>query len=434
MAKEADNWKKTLQTTQQEQQLEQLRLQKEIEEWKKRVKRKEESDQKLSKQLQDARDHIFRLQPRRSFITETEAQEAFEDLFNNIQRWVENRLEGILDELDDGKLTSRPCTADAANRLLSFTFQRARQDFGTARTDEYHVLAIIMQFLNDNLFSRYFYCSLDGASLKGAEDRTVATIQRIESAMAKADRDSSQCREWRFEALNALVSQPQFREAQANLDRSLTENLLELLSILVPRMHLQELRESIGRNIVRPAVGLAHRLHLSTSLFSLRWTPNNNDVETGPIDDSKQDFSHYICYNVLESGKVVKPTVEKDGQPPLRVTYLFDVCPGLYCQSIQSGVLTYPRVICKPKILVAASFGNQVLAPQGPTIFRWLNHAVQHPENGARSLQTGIKNVSQGVKIPQQVANSKQNSSEAPRKPKRKLISSKGAGWFGGSR
>ena len=52
------------------------------------------------RQLSDAKDHIFRLQPARKDITDSEAVESYRVLCGNVQRWVDNRMKGVL----DGKL------------------------------------------------------------------------------------------------------------------------------------------------------------------------------------------------------------------------------------------------------------------------------------------------------------------------------------------
>ena len=381
-------------------------LQKELNQAKSRLRRKEEElkqqqarVQNVATQLSSAQDHIFRMQPRRNLITETEANEQFENLFNTVQGWVDSRLERILIELDEDKLKERPCPYERAKRLLTFTQLRAREDFGSNRTDEYHVIAVIMLYLCHQIFNKDFYCPLDvQKDPAGTEDQTLSIIRRIENAMGNTDRgefpmaerqpsaltshqDQETCREWRYEALTALVCQPEFKERRADLDRTLTEDLLQLLSILLPADHdPQEMRESIGRNIIRPALDLAHRLQLATDLYTVRWSAYNNDVRSGPIDEMRCDFTYFSCFNLLEGGKSVKSTPDPEQELSLHITYLFDICPGLYCEAFQDGVLTgHPNPVTKPKVLVAASLGERKLANPGPTIFQWLEHGMKNP-------------------------------------------------------
>jgi hypothetical protein len=377
--KEAEKWTNTtLKPTVEGYQTEIKKLNQELVELKLRFKKHEETSQKTSEQLHDAQNHIFRLQPRRTQITETEAQEEFEDLYNGIQRWVENRLEGILNEMDDGYLQKRTCAAEDAKQILRLTGARAREDFASDQSDEHHVIAIIMEYLCRHVFQKDFYCPLGpGQAPTTSEDPTIATIKMIENAMSKADRDIAHCRDWRFEALNALVSQPEFKERRAGLERTLNKNLFRLLRPLVPTGDPQELMESVGRSMIKPALVLAHRLQLSTTVFSVRWTPYNHDLETGRIDETRVDFSHYVCLNLLKRGKLVNTAAETDKGAPLRIRYLFDVCPGLYCEVLKDGLISHTKVLSKPKILVAASVGNRILPTQGQTVFTWLDHCAK---------------------------------------------------------
>jgi hypothetical protein len=187
------------------------------------------------------------------------------------------------------------------------------------------------------------------------------------------------CLDWRFEALSALVSQPEFKQQRADLDRRLTEELFQLLKPLLPTGDPRDLIESIGLNITRPALDLAHRLQLSTTIYSVRWTPFHDDLNTGRIDETRVDFSHYVCLNLLQRGKLVKVKEGTESGAPLRVQYLFDVCPGLYCEVLQDGHISDLKSISKPKILVAASEGSRVLPAQGRTILQWLDHCARLP-------------------------------------------------------
>lgn len=96
-----------------------------------------------TKQLQDVKNHIFRLQPRRRDITESEAQESYKKLCSNVQRWVENRLPTALDELESGRLRSRPAGASAP-RFTSLVREPAKRWLSAHQSDEHHVIAVIM--------------------------------------------------------------------------------------------------------------------------------------------------------------------------------------------------------------------------------------------------------------------------------------------------
>lgn len=136
-----------------------------------------------AKQLQEAKDHIFHLQPRRKDITESEAQEAYKKLCGNVQRWVENRLPPVLDEMESGRLRSRPVGAPAA-RFAALIREPARHCLSAHQSDEHHVIAVIMYYLWLALFAKPFYCPLDGSD----DDATVTWIDELESTMSKLPR------------------------------------------------------------------------------------------------------------------------------------------------------------------------------------------------------------------------------------------------------
>ena len=136
-----------------------------------------------TKQLQDANDQIFRLQPRRKDVTESEAQEAYKNLCGNVQRWVENRLKGILDDLDFGRLRTRSIPPQAM-RFVALVREPAKRCLGADQSDEHHVMAAIMNYLWLVLFSKSFYCALDDSDA----DRTLVWIDELERAMSQLPR------------------------------------------------------------------------------------------------------------------------------------------------------------------------------------------------------------------------------------------------------
>lgn len=132
------------------------------------------------KQLQEARDQIFRLQPSRRDITEAEAQESYKALCASVQRWVENRLKPILDDLDHGKLRGQPAPTPAA-RFCGLVREPAKKWLTAHQSDEYHIMAAIMNYLWLALFVKSFYCPLDDND----SDATLQWFDELESTMSK---------------------------------------------------------------------------------------------------------------------------------------------------------------------------------------------------------------------------------------------------------
>ena len=109
--------------------------------------------------------------------------------------------------------------------------------------------------------------------------------------------------------------------------------------------------ESLQRNIIEPAVNLAHQLHLSMDRFRVQWS-NRQQVSPSERSRGPSILEKYDCCNVLANGKPVR----LDGKDRLSeegVVYLFDIVPGFYCQSFREDTASDLKVLRKPKVLVA---------------------------------------------------------------------------------
>ncbi|RCI08589.1 hypothetical protein L249_4692 [Ophiocordyceps polyrhachis-furcata BCC 54312] len=307
-----------------------------------------------AKQLQDAKDHIFRLQPRRKDISEAEAQEAYKKLCGNVQRWVENRLPAVLDDMEAGRLPNRPDGTLAA-RFASLIREPARRCLSAHQADEHHVIAVIMYYLWLVLFAKSFYCPLDGSS----DDATTTWIDELEKTMSQLPRELAHCREWRSETLTALTSQPLFRSRRTAYLSLVTEDLASLLSVVVPRSSASELQASVRRVMVEPAAELAHRLQLASSIFSLKW----------PARNASGRLEVYECIN-LASGGLVLDVGGASTTARQNVTYLFDVAPGLFVERIEVGKKAPLKAIYRPNVLVHAGGDGEVA--QRPTLMKWV--------------------------------------------------------------
>ncbi|KAJ6443835.1 alphaherpesvirus glycoprotein E domain-containing protein [Purpureocillium lavendulum] len=318
-----------------------------------------------AKQLQDARDQIFRLQPRRKDITESEAQETYKKLCGNVQRWVENRLPGTLDDMEGGRLRARPLGA-YAGRFASLIREPAKRCLSLHQADEHHVIAIIMYYLWLALFSKSFYCPLDGSD----DEATIMWIDELESTMSKLPRDAAHCREWRSETLTALTNQPMFKSRRTAYINMVSDDLAALLSVVVPKVAPSELQSSVRRTIIEPAADFAHQLQLASNIYSLKW----------PARNASTRLEVYECINLANGGLVLDLSGTGPSSPSRRkVSYLFDVAPGLFVERVEVGKKAPLKAIYRPNVLVYAGDGE---APQRPTLIKWL---VDNSSTGASS-------------------------------------------------
>jgi hypothetical protein len=131
-----------------------------------------------------------------------------------------------------------------------------------------------------------------------------------------------------------------------------------MLHIFIPRAERKEIHSSIQASIVERAVELAHRLQLSVDKFEVKWTPYSNGYSTHD-GHSMLDAHQFDCVNLLAGGKIIKfPAGEATFQMEC-ITYILDICPGLYCRSVKLDGYSEPKVLKKPKVLVAMAKLNE---------------------------------------------------------------------------
>ncbi|KAF5667950.1 hypothetical protein FHETE_5490 [Fusarium heterosporum] len=307
------------------------------------------------RQLAEAQDQVFRLQPRRKDITESEAKDGYKTLVGNVQRWVENRAAGVIEELDAGRLNNR-AVPPGGSRLVTLLKEQSRRCLTVGQSDEFHIIGAIMNYLHLTLFAKPFYCPLDDSE----EDRTSMWIDGIENTMSRLPRDVAHCREWRSETLTALTNQAIFKTRRQQHLNNITDDLTSLVSVIAPRTPLADLHSSIRRSIVEPAADLVHQLHLAPSIYSLKWTARTAATR----------LENYQCLNLANGGTVLDLTGTKPASPARRsVTYLFDVAPGLFVERIDGGRKLGMKAVVRPTVLIDNAEGG---IPQSPTVMKWL--------------------------------------------------------------
>lgn len=100
-----------------------------------------------------------------------------------------------------------------------------------------------------------------------------------------------------------------------------------------------DLGKSIRRSIVEPATDLAHQMHLAPNIISLKW----------PVRNAASRLENYECINVANGVLLLDLGSTKSSQ---RVSYLFDVFPGLFVERFEQGKKMSPKAIVKPTVLV----------------------------------------------------------------------------------
>ncbi|KAH6604198.1 hypothetical protein Trco_007644 [Trichoderma cornu-damae] len=293
---------------------------------------------KEDKEAEEDKNQSARPSLQRKDITEAEAREAYRNLCGNVQRWVEHRIRPVLDDLASGHFRCQPSPAQST-RFVSLMREPATSCLNAWNSDEYHFMALIMQYLWLVFFAKSFYCPLDDAD----GETTAAWIDELESAISKLPRDISHCREWRSETLTALTSQKSFKSRKAAYLSLITEDLASLLSVVVPYLTAAELQGSLRTSIIDPAVDLAHRLQLSPNIFSFKW----------PARSARSKLDNYDCINLASGGAAITSgEAGKSSEALENASYLFDVSPGLFVETVSGAKKAAAKAVCKPVVLV----------------------------------------------------------------------------------
>jgi hypothetical protein len=340
----------------------------------------------LRKELRDAHDFIFSLQPKREQITESEAAAEFRSLGRTIEDWVETNLG---DDLHDRSILKQRIHASHIRRFLMCVSSPGQEASRCPDTDVYNVIAAIMKFLCIEIFDKDFYCPVEGGAMEFLSS-ILMSMRNLEprrgesfhtkyfsldcSASITHPSDLSTWRRWRSETLTALAGRHEFASQRQGLIHHLVSELTNMLLIFLPRSDLHKLAPSVYSAIIEPALLLAHKLQLSVDKFSLSWTPfAGTMLEERSIDPS--DYSTFECVDILRSGKVMK---SQEVAAAGTITYMLDLTPALIFEAVKADAYSDPRVLNRGRILVAATKEGDgpFVSPRKdsgePTLVAWL--------------------------------------------------------------
>ncbi|RFU34293.1 hypothetical protein B7463_g2071, partial [Scytalidium lignicola] len=295
----------------------------------------------LQKDLSDAQDFIFSLQPRQINITESEAVSEYNSLCGMVQQWVDTNVGDALYERQMHR--EKLYLLHSAKDLLDLVSKPGKEAFVYLDTDEYNIVSAIMKFLCTEIFDRPFYCPI--------EDGAVKILSSVEKAMRNMEprRDLSAIRSWRSETYTAVCQRPDFSEFRRARTMQLTDQLTGMMSVIVPRAEKRKLHVSIQNNIIKPAMALAHRLHLSVDRFSLEWTAFSR-IPPESRSHSPKDFAEFECLNITQGARVIRFPLPN---PRCTLTYILDMAPSLVFYEAKADAWGEAKTLKKARVLVA---------------------------------------------------------------------------------
>ncbi|KAK1977557.1 hypothetical protein LZ30DRAFT_601031 [Colletotrichum cereale] len=318
----------------------------------------------LKEQLRDAQSHIFSLQPYRKEITPEEVGREYDDLVEGITDWVSKFMDPILDDYDQGvedilmSARRKPTEALRLKRTIHIYPDLVRGST-FPETDEDIIVAIIMRFLNDNIFQKVLYGSIADY---------VEVLSLVETALqnyVEPKRDLFAIRTWTAEAYNAILSSRDFTGCRDKKARELTNELASMFRILCRRDQVEWFFKNFGDHCIKPAMQLYEKMQVSTNHFYFDINPYiicgpNGEIQTSP--DFFDNLLDLDCKNVLQHRKAVN--LAKMDPPPSKMElyhHMLNVCtltPALYMRQIgRNDSIKEPQTVRRQQMLVA--WGSQ---------------------------------------------------------------------------
>ncbi|KAL8287972.1 hypothetical protein RB597_000185 [Gaeumannomyces tritici] len=330
---------------------------------------------KLRAELEESRSHIFSLQPYRREITPEEVANDWELLFTRVSDCVERLVEPTLDSDALRKETlmrarKHPTTWSG---ILKHMYQQP--DLAQAAcypdTDLDVLIAMVMRHLNERVFQTTLY---------GVRPAHVAAVAAIENAMAthvEPRRDQLAIRNWRAEALGALMADPnQYPAERAAAEAALADELASLFRVFLPhhpepgaRARADAARAMLRDGCVRPAIALHEKLLVSTHHFYTTLDgyyvhcakKEGGGLVTSP--DLLPSLERLECRNMLQNRKTVtRAKMAADGgasadphqQQQGELRTVLALTPAVYVRQVgQRDMVKEPALVCRQQMLVA---------------------------------------------------------------------------------
>ncbi|KAK2000893.1 hypothetical protein LX36DRAFT_629787 [Colletotrichum falcatum] len=325
-----------------------------------KVKQLKAENSALKEQLRDAQSHIFSLQPYRKEITPEEIGREYDDLIEGVTDWVSKFMDPILDvhdqAVEDLLVIARRKPTDALRlKRTMHMYPDLVRGSTFPETDEDIVVAIIMRFLNDNIFQKVLYGSIADY---------VEVLSFVETALqnqVEPKRDLFAIRTWTAEAYNAILSSRDFTGCREKKERELTEEIASIFSILCRRDKMEWFSNNFGDHCIKPAMQLYEKMQVSTNHFYFDINPYiicgpDGEIETSP--DFFDSLPELDCKNVLQNRKAVN-LAKMDPQPSKMELYhhMLNVCtltPALYMRQIgRNDSIKEPQTVRRQQMLVA---------------------------------------------------------------------------------
>ncbi|KAL2255563.1 hypothetical protein VTK26DRAFT_3121 [Humicola hyalothermophila] len=316
-------------------------------------------NKQLRADLDDARSHIFSLQPYRKDLIPDEVGQEYDHLVNGVTDWVTKLVEPVLDDEEklDEILTAAMNRSLEIQKLRKCLRRHGDLIHGSVfpDTDIDILIAIIMRFLLDDIFRQM---------LIGAVPHIVEVLSHVEASMqtnVAPKRDLFALRTWRAETLNAVIHSHDYQRARSARIEDLAFEVVAMFEPFTTGKDWSKLCASCRDQIIQPAVELHEKLLTATHHFYLDLNPYivwnaRQEPETSP--DFVDNLPNLKCENVLQNRRPFN--VDRLDPRPAReqlqreLTHVAAVVPGLYMRQVGRGdAIREPTVVRRQQVLVA---------------------------------------------------------------------------------
>ncbi|KAM7213913.1 hypothetical protein V8F06_010732 [Rhypophila decipiens] len=355
------------------------------------LKTLQEENQSLKKNLDDARSHIFSLQPYVTDMTPERIGTLFDDLMSNVMEWVTK----FVSQFQDNRSRVDELLSLARRKPGQFAQLRTQierhEDLGNGclfpDTDIDIFVAIITRWLDENMFQTV---------LCGIAPGCVEIITYIEASMEKLEpkRDLYALRSWRAETLNAFIASSEYQRTRLFQAEQLTLTLADIFKPFRKQQDKQEYYTSCLREIIMPALELHEAMSTSIHHYYLDLDPyaNFNTKQELKIrtPDLFEKLSQLKLENILQNRKTLvlaklQPCPRREEFQQMLVN-VATIAPALRMNQVGMGDAIRPTIIVRPQHMLVA-FGSQeqrekYLNDGERTLITQVFHALDTPRRG----------------------------------------------------
>ncbi|KAB5583556.1 hypothetical protein GE09DRAFT_1278750 [Coniochaeta sp. 2T2.1] len=318
---------------------------------------------KLKTELDDARSHIFSLQPYRQKLTPKEVEQDFDDLVTSISEWVQKFIEPTIDNEKAFQQAVERARKDPEDVVILKQYMGCHPDLIHGclypETDVDIIVSIILRFISEFVFQ---------SGIPGNVKHLGEAISQIEASMqshVEPKRDQFALRTWKAEAFNAILFSPAYKSERSAWRKHLVVDLAKGFKLFRTEKEFVPFCISCQDAVIEPAIRLHEKLLTSTHHFYLDTNPyiisnQQRGLEMNP--EFFENLDNLQCENILQNRKHFN-AIKLDPSPTFEelketLTNVLTVVPGMYMRQIGKGdAIKPPVVVRKQQVLVA--FGSQ---------------------------------------------------------------------------